>query len=118
VRWLSAVGGDDVVALMQSAGALVQPSSYEGFGLPVLEAMACGCPVVASDLDVLREITGGAARLVPVGDVAALGQALASIAASPALRTELAARGLERAAHFSWDRCARQTLEVYREAVR
>lgn len=115
---LPAIGEGDVVALMQAAGALVHPSSYEGFGLPVLEAMACGCPVVAADLDVVREVARGAVTLVPVGDVLALGRALAALAESPALGDDLAGRGLERARAFSWDRCARETLAVYRDALR
>ena len=67
VVWLEAVAQEDVVVLMQAAGALVQPSLYEGFGLPVLEAMACGCPVVASDIAPFREVTAGAALLTPAG---------------------------------------------------
>jgi glycosyltransferase involved in cell wall biosynthesis len=116
VVWLPALEHDDVVALMQAAGALVQPSLYEGFGLPVLEAMACGCPVVATDIPPLREVTGGAAVLVPPTDVARLAAALREVTDSAERRFALAGLGLERARAFSWDRCARETLEVYREA--
>lgn len=116
IVWLPRVGRDDVVALMQTAAALVQPSVYEGFGLPIVEAMACGCPVVASDIPVFQEVTGGAAVFFGPTDVRALGDALTRVAASPTLRGELTSAGLDRARHLSWDRCAADTLEVYREA--
>jgi len=115
--WLRNVSRDDVVALMQAAGLLVQPSIYEGFGLPVVEAMAAGCPVVASDIPPLREVAGTAAMLVPPSDVTALAAALRELVGSPGRRQELSAAGLDRARAFSWDRSARQTLEVYREAA-
>jgi len=114
--WLRNVSRDDVVALTQAAGLLVQPSTYEGFGLPVVEAMAAGCPVVASDIPPLREVAGTAAMLVPPSDVTALAAALRELVGSPGRRQELSAAGLDRARAFSWDRSARQTLEVYREA--
>jgi glycosyltransferase involved in cell wall biosynthesis len=116
VVWLGTVERDAVVALMQAAGALVQPSVYEGFGLPVVEAMACGCPVVGSDIPPLREVTDGAAMLVPARDVARLAGALREVTGSADRRQALAAQGLLRARAFSWDRCARETLQVYREA--
>jgi glycosyltransferase involved in cell wall biosynthesis len=116
VVWLPSVGQDGVVTLMQAAGALIQPSVYEGFGLPVVEAMASGCPVVASDIAPFREVTGGAAVLVPPSDVARLSAAIADVVASPERRRSLADRGIDRARVFSWDRCARETLEVYRRA--
>jgi glycosyltransferase involved in cell wall biosynthesis len=116
IVWLPRIDHEDVVALMQTAGALLQPSLYEGFGLPVVEAMASGCPVVASDIAPLREVTGGAAVLTPPGDVARLSAAIADLIASPAQRRSLSEQGLARARQFSWDRCARETLEVYRRA--
>lgn len=116
VVWLDAVARADVVVLMQSAGALVQPSLYEGFGLPVLEAMACGCPVVASDIAPFREVAAGTALLFAVGDVAKLGAALREITGSAELRRSLGEQSLMRARDFSWDSCAQQTLAVYRQA--
>jgi glycosyltransferase involved in cell wall biosynthesis len=115
--WLGALKRDDVVTLMQAAAGLIQPSLYEGFGLPVLEAMACSCPVVASDIPALREITGGAALLVPPGDVEKLASALRDFAQSPHVRRSLGEQGLARAREFSWDRCARETLDVYHDAA-
>lgn len=117
IVWLPTVSRPDVVTLMQSAAALIQPSLYEGFGLPVLEAMACRCPVVASDIPPFREITDGAAVLVPPADVGRLATALRAVAASPSRRESMAAQGLQRAQTFSWDQCAFDTLQVYRDAA-
>ena len=115
LRWLPAVGELDLVALLQAARALLQPSLVEGFGIPVLEAMACGCPVIASDTPALAEVVGGAGLLARVGDAAGLAAAMNQLR-SGALRAELRERGLERARAFSWDVAAARTLEVYREA--
>src|SRR5439155_18694159 len=79
VVWLWRRGREDVAALMQAAGALIQPSVYEGFGLPLIEAMACGCPIVATDIAPFREVTGGAAILVPPDDVERLAAAIRTI---------------------------------------
>ena len=117
VIWLPHVPREDVAALIQNAGALMQPSVYEGFGLPVIEAMACGCPVVATDIPPFREIADGAALLVPTDDVGALASAVLEVVTSPARRRLMAESGLARAGQFSWDRCARETLDVYREAA-
>lgn len=117
VVWLETVARADVVTLMQTAGALLQPSIYEGFGLPVMEAMASGCPVVASDIAPFREITAGAAILVAPDDVEALANALRDFVKSPGLRQSLREQGLSRARNFSWDRCARETLNIYHEAA-
>jgi glycosyltransferase involved in cell wall biosynthesis len=117
VVWLDAVKRQDVVTLIQAAGVLVQPSIYEGFGLPVLEAMACGCPVVASNIAPFREITGGAAMLFPPDDMEKLGAALKNVVQSPELRRSLSQQGVSRAREFSWDRCAGQTLDVYHDAA-
>jgi glycosyltransferase involved in cell wall biosynthesis len=115
--WREAVTVEDLVALLQGAGALIQPSVYEGFGLPVLEAMACGCPVVCSDLPALREITAGAAMLVRPNECESLASALRQIVASQELRRSLAAQSWAQARNFSWDRCAQETLEVYHAAA-
>jgi glycosyltransferase involved in cell wall biosynthesis len=115
--WHDAIASQNLVALLQGASALIQPSVYEGFGLPVLEAMACGCPVICSDIPALREVTAGAAILVRPDHFESLASALRQLIAAPELRCSLAGEGLARARTFSWDRCARETLEVYRAAA-
>lgn len=117
VVWLSGLSREQVVLLVQTATALLQPSLYEGFGLPVVEAMASGCPVIASDIPALREVTGGAALLIPPMDIAACADAVRMLLASPERRRALAEQGLAQSRAFSWDRTARDTLAVYDEVV-
>jgi glycosyltransferase involved in cell wall biosynthesis len=117
IVWLETIARADLITLIQAAGGLIQPSIYEGFGLPVLEAMACGCPVVASDIAPLREVTGGAALLVSPNDVQTLASGLRDFVRSPELRRSLSEQGLSRAQDFSWDRSARETMSVYRDAA-
>jgi alpha-1,3-rhamnosyl/mannosyltransferase len=109
---------EDLPGLYAAASAVVLPSLDEGFGLPTIEAMACGTPVVASDAGALPEVTGGAARLVDPEDAEALAGALESVLDDATLREDLVARGLRRAAELTWDRCAERTLEVYEEVAR
>lgn len=105
----------DLPALYSAAVVFVYPSLYEGFGLPPLEAMACGTPVISSNAASLPEVVGDAALTVDPGDTEALAQALNTVLTNPGLQRELQARGLRRAAQFSWTRCAAETLEIYRE---
>jgi glycosyltransferase involved in cell wall biosynthesis len=116
LRFLPAVSGAELVTLLQGARALLQPSVVEGFGIPALEAMACGCPVIASDTPALLEVMGGAGLHAPVGDHEATAHALTRLRAS-GMAGDLRARGLARARSFSWERTARATLAVYREAA-
>jgi glycosyltransferase involved in cell wall biosynthesis len=116
LRFLSSVDGEELITLLQAAHALVHPSVVEGFGIPALEAMACGCPVVGSDTAALVEVMGGAGLHAAVGDEQALAQAMTRLR-EPATRSELVRRGLQRAKEFSWERTAAATLEVYREAA-
>lgn len=106
----------DKLALYRAAGLYVTPSAYEGFGLTALEAMACGVPTIAADRTSLPEVVGDGGLLV-APEPAALAEAIVAVANDPARAAALRARGLARAAQFSWERTARLTLEAYREAV-
>jgi glycosyltransferase involved in cell wall biosynthesis len=108
----------DLICLMQAATALLQPSLAEGFGLPTLEAMASGCPVIASAIGPIVEVVGDAGCLVEPAQVEALSRALQRIVHEPNYAAELRARGVERARDFSWERTAEQTLAVYRDVAR
>lgn len=111
------VPADDLPDLYRSALALVYPSRLEGFGLPVLEAMACGLPVLVSRTPSLVEVAGDAGVTFGPDDAAGLVNCLHLAAGQESLRAELRARGLERAALFSWRRTAQETLAVYEQAV-
>jgi glycosyltransferase involved in cell wall biosynthesis len=113
VRRLGRVGEAELGGLYEGALALVYPSRYEGFGLPVLEAMAVGCPVIASRAGALPEVVGDAGILVAPGDSEALSREMARVAGDAALRSELARKGRARAAQFTWRRTAERTLEAY-----
>jgi glycosyltransferase involved in cell wall biosynthesis len=117
VLFTGQVGEDDLLALYQSADVFAYPSLYEGFGLPVLEAMACGVPVVCSDRGSLPEAAGDAALLVDPTDESAMAAALARTLHDDDLRQEMVARGRHRAREFTWDRVARNFLTVYREVA-
>ena len=117
VLFLDAPADDDLVALYNGAAMLVQPSHYEGFGLPVLEGMACGVPVVISDRGSLPEIAGGAALAVNPDDAGALADAIERLLDDPTLGEQLRQKGLARAAAFTWERCARETLDVYNSLI-
>lgn len=108
---------EEMPALYNAADLFVFPSLYEGFGLPVLEAMACGVPVVASNVSAIPEVAGDAALLIDPRDPDLLCDSLARVLKDDRLRATLRRRGLERAAQFSWEKAARETIEVYREAV-
>jgi glycosyltransferase involved in cell wall biosynthesis len=103
--------------VLRQADALVFPSLYEGFGLPVLEAMAAGVPVICSNVTAMPEIAGDAAVYFDPRDVGAMASTIALVCRDDALRRDLAARGLVRAAAFSWERAARETLAVYRRVL-
>jgi len=112
VRFPGYVPDADLPALLSGALAFVFPSLHEGFGMPVLEAMACGAPVLTSTTSALPEVAGDAALLVDPCDTDAIAAALKRLAADAPLRASLRARGWERAANFTWERCARETLDA------
>jgi alpha-1,3-rhamnosyl/mannosyltransferase len=107
------VTDDELATLYRGALALVMPSREEGFGLPALEAMACGCAVITSNAAALVEITGDAALHVDAS-IEALADAMQRVASDGALRDALAQRGLDRAKNFTWMRCAERTRDAYR----
>jgi glycosyltransferase involved in cell wall biosynthesis len=118
VRILGAVSDGELAWLYGHASALAFPSIAEGFGLPLVEALAAGLPIVASDLAVLREVAGDCAVYVPPGEALALGRALVGLASDGSARRELADAGRSRAATFSWSAAAEATLECYHRALR
>lgn len=116
VKFTGYVTDDDLRALYSCCAVCVYPSLYEGFGLPPLEAMACGAPVITSNDPSLAEAVGQAALTVPPTDVQGLAQGLVEMIQDDGRRTQYSRAGLKHAAQFSWERTARLTLEVYREA--
>lgn len=114
IRRLGAVPDADLAALYAGATVFAYPSLYEGFGLPVLEAMAAGTPVLTSDVSSLPEVAGDAALLVDPGSADAIRSGLDRLLHDPGLRDRLAERGRAREREFSWERTAQETLTVYR----
>jgi glycosyltransferase involved in cell wall biosynthesis len=110
------VADEDLPALYRAARAFVYPSLFEGFGLPPLEAMACGTPVVTSDVSSLPEITGDAALLIDPNDERALANALIEVVNNDRLRAELREKGIAQAMKFTWRDAAEKTLRLYQEA--
>jgi glycosyltransferase involved in cell wall biosynthesis len=117
VRFLGFVPFDTLRCFYASAAAFVFPSQYEGFGLPPLEAMACGTPVVTSNVSSLPEVVGDAAVLVKPDNVFEIARGIRDVLLDEGLRAELIRRGYEQAGRFSWERTARQVLEIYKEAA-
>jgi glycosyltransferase involved in cell wall biosynthesis len=116
-RFLGRLGEDDLAVLYSHAGVFVLPSLYEGFGLPVLEAMACGAPVVCSNSGPLPEVADDAAVLLPPNDPTAWADAMLDVLGSPRYADALRQKGYARARMFSWAQTARATREVYHEAL-
>lgn len=114
-RFPGIVDDERLIDLYRRAALFVFPSRYEGFGLPVLEAMACGCPVVSSHASSLPEVTGDAALLVDPDDADGMAKAMTQVLTDPVLASDLRARGTARAAQFSWDRTAREMVAVYKK---
>jgi glycosyltransferase involved in cell wall biosynthesis len=112
------VPDDYLAGLYAEAEILVMPSLYEGFGLPVLEAMASGTPVVSSNTSSLPEVGGSAALYFPPEDHDALSQNLEAVLTNGSLAADMRSKGLKRAAEFSWERTATETIQVYRDVVK
>lgn len=114
VRFLGNVKTEDLIGLYSGAKALIHPSLYEGFGLPILEAMACGCPVVTSNISSMAEVAGDAAVLVDPFEVDSISDGIERVVRGPKSFVD---KGLRRVEDFSWEKTARMTLDVYREAL-
>ncbi|MGB5266700.1 MAG: glycosyltransferase family 1 protein, partial [Polyangiales bacterium] len=114
VQWLCEVNETDLVCLLQNAYALLQPSLAEGFGMPALEAMSCGCPVIASDIPPLVEVLGGAGIHARAGDVEGLAEAIKKMN-DPSLRAALSEKSARSAERFSWQETAETALTIYRK---
>jgi glycosyltransferase involved in cell wall biosynthesis len=112
---LGYVDDSELADLYAAAGCLVFTSRYEGFGLPCLEAMACGCPVAAFSNSSLPEVVDGGGELVPDGDAVALGRAASALLTDPERARRM---GLERAKNFGWRKAARQTIAAYSSLLR
>lgn len=117
VQFIGEAAEDDLPVLYSMARVFVFPSLFEGFGFPPLEAFACGCPVVSSNVTSLPEVVGDAGIMVDPTDTAAITAAMDKVLGSAALASEMREKGLKRAALFSWAVCAEKTLKVYREAL-
>lgn len=113
VRRLEGITDVELSVLYSAALALVYPSLYEGFGLPILQAFACGCPVVTSNISSMPEVAGSAAILVDPYDVTSIAEGIKSAIRN---REKFRGRGFARVSEFSWEKCARETISVYNEA--
>ena len=114
LKILGFVEKEDLAALYSGAVGFIYPSLYEGFGLPILEAMACGCPVITSNLGSMKEIAGESALLIEPENVESIAGAISKICRNKKVSEELKIKGFKRAGEFNWQKTASQTLEVYR----
>jgi glycosyltransferase involved in cell wall biosynthesis len=117
IRFLGYVEPEDLPNLYNLAHVFVYPSLYEGFGMPPLEAMACGCAVITSDNSGLREVVDNSAIKIDPLNVEEIGEAILDVIRNESLRLQLINRGLERARRFTWESCARETLSVYESVI-
>jgi len=118
VRTVGHLTDDSLVALMQGAAVLTYPSHYEGFGLPPVEAMASGVPVIISGARVLAEVTGGAALVAAAGRPEQWAESIQAVLSNPLLAARLVEEGRRRSSQFSWERCVRETVKLYRSVAR
>lgn len=117
VRMLGYLPREDLSTIIAGASTLIYPSVYEGFGLPPLEAMACGVPVIVSNVSSLPEVVGDTGLLIDPHDVDGLANAIQMLVDSPVLRRELSHKALQRSATFTWSRCVEQTVDGYRAVL-
>jgi alpha-1,3-rhamnosyl/mannosyltransferase len=118
VRQLGYVSRTDLATVIAGALTLIYPSIYEGFGLPPLEAMACGVPVIASDVSSLPEVVGDTGLMINPQDSDAVAQAIQLLVMDPAVRATLATKALARSKEFTWERCVEQTVGAYRQVLK
>jgi glycosyltransferase involved in cell wall biosynthesis len=104
---------NDLPAVYAAADLFALPSLYEGFGIPLIEAMACGCPIVTADTCAPPEACDGAAQLVDPLDVDSIASAMRTVLSDSTLRAKMIARGIERAKDFGWEKCAREVLDAF-----
>jgi glycosyltransferase involved in cell wall biosynthesis len=117
VRFMGYIDDSEIVSLLETATALVMPSSYEGFGLPIIEAMACGCPVIAAANSGMLEAGGDAALFFETGNTAQLAKAMLEMTSSPLRRQERAAKGIEHVRPMTWENVARKVSEEYQRVM-
>lgn len=117
IIFIDYLSDDELVAIYNLAALFVYPSLYEGFGLPILEAMACGCPVVASNISVISEVAGDAAVLIDPLDVKELSEAIFKVLTDENLKKNLKELGHKRVKQFSWERSAEEILKMYKDIV-
>jgi glycosyltransferase involved in cell wall biosynthesis len=117
IHLLHIVPNYDLPAIYNQAACLVYPSLYESFGLVQLEAMACGCPVLGANSAAIPEVAGGAALLFDPHNSDELASGIRSIVTDPDLRRDYVEKGLRRAREFTWDKCARETLQLFEEVA-
>jgi glycosyltransferase involved in cell wall biosynthesis len=118
LRFTGYLSEEDLAALYSSCAVFIYPSLYEGFGLPPLEAMSCGAPVITSGIRSIKEVVGEGARLVEPTDAGELARGIIKLLEDEGARERLSAAGRERAAQFTWEKTAERTLEIYGEAIK
>jgi glycosyltransferase involved in cell wall biosynthesis len=118
VHHVGYVDSEDLAALFRHTHAFVMPSLYEGFGLPLVEAMSCGCPVIVSDCGSLPEIAGAGAQCFDPFDIKGMANALCTLLRSPEELQQKRSNALRRATDFSWDKAAQETISVYHHVIR
>ena len=117
INFIGYLGDDELGALYSACRVMVYPALYEGAGLPTLEAMACGAPVITTNTPAISEMVGDKALLFSPADVHTLARHIIELLTTPAARDSMSRAGIHHAARFSWDRAARETLEIYQKAL-